>query len=156
MDWRRRGYVSCRRILILIVLASFPEGHRMVRRALFYLAAAYCLFVPCSANAEASNHHVSEARIFSDMMYVPEAGDVVGDQIIVIPYSGGEAKIVWQSAQGDIRAPVLLDVQKNRTGQMIVIAPKFGGKWVFDIKGNVLLGKGTEGRVLKLKEERRH
>jgi hypothetical protein len=76
-----------------------------MRKITAFAAATALLLAPVACVATDAKSRIT--GVFSDLRYVPDAGDVVGTEIFLI-YGGGPYYVLIQCAEGRVGGPVLL------------------------------------------------
>jgi hypothetical protein len=82
--------------------------------------------------------------------FVPEEGEFVGQQIVIIPYADGDKKILWRIANAVFDPPLLLDAVKQ--GDLLKVKHPEFGDWTFQLKGAFLEGVSSKGVKIRLKQ----
>jgi hypothetical protein len=88
------------------------------------MLAGLCLAAPpIAADAQAQQQI---AGIYSDLRYIPEAGDLLGTEIFIVPSANGTAYVAFvQEADGDIANPVIAPVTRQG-GRVSIRVPMDG------------------------------
>ena len=128
-------------------------------RTAFLAFAAACLLAWGGSCWAAGVSPWTQARVYSDIVYIKQEGETVGLEVALLPHSSG-LQVLWRGAGPRVGKAVLLDAEPEMQApyrRWVVELPRDtdgGGQWVLEEKGNVLIGTGPQGRAFRLKRLR--
>lgn len=87
------------------------------------------MFLFALAVAQAPAQQVRVTGMFSDMRYIPQAGDVLGTEVFIVVSPGGYSAVV-QIAEGEPGLPVVVPITVNGLDVSFTVTPKlrFAGR----------------------------
>ncbi len=127
------------------------KTHASLKSVFLLFSTSMLISLLSVADVWGGSSHASER--YSSIQYSPDAGDVVGLEVILVPYTGG-TRVLWRMASGRIEEPVLLS-PRFEGKKILVDVPSENGPtvtWVLLLKGAVLTASSPNGDTYRLQK----
>lgn len=94
-----------------------------------------------------------DARVYSNISYVREAGEWFGVEVVLLPLPDGTTQVLWRSAGPRIDPAVLINAEREMDPphRLVVKLPDEPGRWVLEEKGRMLIATRSDGNVLRVR-----